>query len=409
MKKEKVILVELAHSENAGYFFDHCHVHSKFLKEIRVDPIFILDSRAKNIADSFKKIKTKCYQFGLHDIDKQSKFPSFIKVLVNLWFDTIKYIKLMKISEKENAKLINVLTFRWLETLPLFLATFLQKGKTPIMLTVHVIHNREIENKFNIKDFISNRLVLSYGFLLRYLLKRNVVEKVIVYSDTIKSFLTDQLKLPKVTKIMYPVDFDYEKFKYTRKYSKRLLTLPQNTKLLLLFSLEGKSIDNLFGALPRFKDDFKIVIAGRMNKEFQIKLNNLIARYNLKEKLIVVNRFIKTNEKFHFFNAADIILLPYNERAYRRGAGISTILEETTMLKRPVIITQIGKFTEIVKKNKLGFVIHDTTDNWYKTIRYFLENSEKIIKLAEENSVRIRDQFRYDNVLRNIYEELNPT
>lgn len=83
----------------------------------------------------------------------------------------------------------------------------------------------------------------------------------------------------------------------------------------------------------------------------------------------------------------------------------SSILAEAVMLLKPVIITNgVIEGNDLVRNNSLGFVVDDTPLEWSSTIIKFLENSEKISELARTNSLKLREQFWSNNVLKEVYE-----
>ncbi len=114
-----------------------------------------------------------------------------------------------------------------------------------------------------------------------------------------------------------------------------------------------KGLDILLEAMPLIlKDnpDLRLVIAGEVygNKDVY---NAIIKKYNLKDKIAFNDRFIANEEVESFFTNSDVCILPY------RSATQSGITQLSFSFCTPVIATDVGGLSEIIKDDDNGFLI----------------------------------------------------
>ncbi len=404
MTNDKYLLVELSDTGLGGHPYDHALAHSRFLKEVDIEQAFVLESGGDNLADSLRQSEVKYHKISLPRFNRKSKIPQYFKSVASFLFDIIRFIKVFQIAERSNVKLVNILSFATYDAITLFFSMLYHKSKIPLIIT---IHNFSVDDKVthNIKKFLSNRFAILSIMILRHLIEINRIQKIVVCADSIKSFLSKYIPSDKILKTPLPIAFDYENFKYSNEYSREILELPKEAPLLLAFSPDskGKSIDNLLKALPYIKGNYKLVLVGHLSTSFNDKTSNVIGTLNLKNKIILRNKFVDTKEKFHYFNSADLIIQPYISAVYKKSRTASTVLTECIIFKKPVIITDIGESSDLVEKNKLGVIVNDNVTSWSNTLNHSLENLDKLTDSARENANKLLDSYRYDTILKRVY------
>lgn len=401
----KVLLFEPMDTDFGGHYFEHSKTYAKFLLDNGYEPVFVLGGRKTEILEkSLIDEKINYYKLDIPIYKSRSTLPSIIKVPLNILMETLRLIKIIKISEIENSDLITLLTFGVYEPFQLYLATRYEKPKIPIKIIVHTITIDE-KFSFNPKSFVKNMLSFFSLIFLRKMLKDGTIKNIILYSDKSEEFYSKYVT-KSIIRVLHPINFDYNKFTYNKEFSKNYIGIQDKSKIFLVLNpdAKGKDIGNLIKGLESVKDDYKIVFVGYMNLKFENTLNELIEKSNLQDKTFVINKFLTTDEKYHYINASDIILLPY-KTSYKKAMATSSILAEAVMLLKPVIITNgVIEGNDLVRNNSLGFVVDDTPLEWSSTIIKFLENSEKISELARTNSLKLREQFWSNNVLKEVYE-----
>ncbi len=408
MDNKKILLFEPFDTEFGGHFFETNATYLKFLLETGNKPVFVLGGRrTKNLEDFLIKMGVIYYKLKPPVYKSRSRLPGPIKLIINLFSETVRYTQVLKLGQKEKVDLINLMTFGVYEPLQLFLAVLYNNCKIPIVPFMHMITTEE-KDSLNPKTFF-NKLIWSFSFIfLRRLINRGNIKKIILYTDIAKDFFLRNVT-KQIIKIDHPVYLDYEKFNYTQRDSSNLLKLPTDSPLFVIFNpdAKGKSIDALFDGLPLVENKYKIVLAGYFSQPFREKVEKLISAHNLADKVILVDKFLGTEERFHYLNAADIVLLPY-EATYKRNKATSHILAECIVLRKPVIITSgVAEGDEIVRKHELGLVTNDYPRDWSKNLDYFLQNSNTIKELAWKNSAEIRHRWDYKTELKKVYDTNN--
>lgn len=105
-----------------------------------------------------------------------------------------------------------------------------------------------------------------------------------------------------------------------------------------------------FKIASSYNANLRLIIAGKIPKKFRkyySDLQNLVNEPRIKER-IVFKGFIPENEIPSLFKNSDVIVLPY------RKSTQSEVLHQAIMYKRPVIVTNIGGISDMVKRFKIG-------------------------------------------------------
>jgi glycosyltransferase involved in cell wall biosynthesis len=79
--------------------------------------------------------------------------------------------------------------------------------------------------------------------------------------------------------------------------------------------------------------------------------DELIARLGIGDHLVVVDRYVPNEEVETYFEAADVVVLPY------RSATQSGIVQVAYGFDTPVIVTAVGGLPDVVTDGKTGFVV----------------------------------------------------
>lgn len=128
------------------------------------------------------------------------------------------------------------------------------------------------------------------------------------------------------------------------------------------------------------KSNVKLIIAGQPETQEDIVLiNSIIQKYNLHDKVKIIDRFISQQEKFDLFaNALGCIYIPYDEDSY----GYVTL--EAYHSKKPVITCTDSGGTDIVVKNgETGYISEPAPEAIAETMDRLYNNRCKAQKLGE--------------------------
>lgn len=157
------------------------------------------------------------------------------------------------------------------------------------------------------------------------------------------------------------------------KEAKSMLKLDDSISYILFFGLvrKYKGLDLLLKALPLVKSsNSKLLVAG----EFYDKMEDyteLIKDLEIKEKVIIYNKFIPDDEVKHFFSACDLVVQPY------RTATQSGVTQIAYHFGVPMVVTNVGGLPEIVDEGKTGYLAEVNEKSIAESIdKYYTLNSK---------------------------------
>ena len=194
----------------------------------------------------------------------------------------------------------------------------------------------------------------------------------ITLSESVKKDLLKIIPDAKVKQLFHPV---YSNFGApVNKEGARAKLGIKAKKVLLFFGFirDYKGLDTLFEALSRIDDpELVAVVAGEFYSGKE-KYFEMIEKFNLKEKVLMFNDFIPTEEVKYFFSAADVVMLPYKD------ATQSGILQIANNFHKPVIATDVGGLSELIDEGKTGFVVEkNNPPKIAEAINKFYENYDE--------------------------------
>ena len=145
----------------------------------------------------------------------------------------------------------------------------------------------------------------------------------------------------------------------TRSASRRKLGIPNNNFVFLFFgNIKGyKGLEELLCAYRKIRsnrNDVSLVIAGRI---FDEDIQTKIYDYALDDPSILIKQgYIEDCDVQIYFNAADIVILPYKNILTSGCALLSVAFE------RPIIAPCTGLIPELIQDNKQGYLFKNYED-----------------------------------------------
>jgi len=132
------------------------------------------------------------------------------------------------------------------------------------------------------------------------------------------------------------------------------LNINKDTKLILFFGIVRayKGLDLLLTAMadPRIqKLNLKLIVAGEFYEKPDRYLE-MIRNNSLEDRVILTNSFIPREKVKYYFSAADIVVQPYH------SATQSGVTQIAYQFERPMLVTNVGGLSEIVKDGRAGYV-----------------------------------------------------
>lgn len=158
------------------------------------------------------------------------------------------------------------------------------------------------------------------------------------------------------------------------------LGLNKDTNYLLFFGFirKYKGLDMLLEAMnePALKNqNIHLIVAGEYydDKSFY---DDLIAKYNLEDRLHLFTEFIPNEDIRQYFSAADLIVQPY------RTATQSGITSVAYHFEKPMVVTDVGGLAEVVIDGKTGYVADPNPSSIAQAVVKFFQK-DSIPNLAE--------------------------
>jgi len=212
--------------------------------------------------------------------------------------------------------------------------------------------------------------------------------------------LRDLKKLVPKAKAKILVEPTYDQFfgsqLITKEKARKKLGLKGNVALFFGFVRPYKGLKYLLDAMPIVlkKVDVTLLVVGEFWKGKSEYLKQ-IRRNNISKNVRVVDRYIPDEDVSLYMVAADVVVLPYT------SATQSAILQTAFGFNKPVITTDVGSLSDLVKDNKTGFLVppKDTRKLAQAIINFYKGKKEKeFIK----NIKRGKKTFRWDKEKENI-------
>ncbi|HEY2350805.1 MAG TPA: glycosyltransferase [Puia sp.] len=162
-----------------------------------------------------------------------------------------------------------------------------------------------------------------------------------------------------------------------RRFLKEKLGLPidENEKILLFFGFirRYKGLDILLRAMaePVIRESaIRLLVAGEFYEDGET-YNRLIKELNISEKLILKTDFIPDGEVRYYLCAADAVIQPY------RHATQSGVTPLAYHFEKPMIVSNVGSFSEQVLHEQTGLVTEGEPASLAKAVMRFYELGEQ--------------------------------
>lgn len=190
----------------------------------------------------------------------------------------------------------------------------------------------------------------------------SLFDGVVVHTDyarqeLLKQVSSDVIDAKKIQTI-YACDLDYDSLAVSgmgKSLAREHLGLPQERKIVLFFGQikKVKGLDVLLEALAiasQKEPSILLVIAGKVWKDDFSEYGNIIKRHGLELYIDQRIGFINNDDVPFYFNAADVIALPY-KKIYNSGVLIRAMSFGT-----PVVASDFGPFKEFIQDSENGYL-----------------------------------------------------
>jgi len=191
--------------------------------------------------------------------------------------------------------------------------------------------------------------------------------------------------------------------------ARRALGLEGEGPFLLFFGQikKVKGLDVLLRALPKVVEAYpslQLVIAGKVWKDDFGIYDDLIASLNLGENVIKHIRYIADEEVDLYFQAADLVILPY-KKIYQSG-----VLLLTMSYGRPLLTSDIEGMKEIIRDEENGFLFREgDSDHLASRLAFILSNPSIMNEISANGYETIRRDHDWETIGRqtlSVYSEV---
>jgi D-inositol-3-phosphate glycosyltransferase len=174
----------------------------------------------------------------------------------------------------------------------------------------------------------------------------------VVMSNSVSDELRTFTKTKEIRYAPHPI-YDNYGDSIVKSVAKKHLNLPENASIVLFFGFirDYKGLDLLLDAFGETKiDNLHLIVAGERYEDWQ-PYQKIIDFHNLQPKVHLFPDFIPSDAVKVYFSAADLVVQPYKSATQ---SGISQIAYH---FEKPMIVTNVGGLSEIVKDGVSGYVV----------------------------------------------------
>ena len=288
-------------------------------------------------------------------------------------------------------------------TIPLNMQIISKATKSPVLVTFHGVFKNPY---FEIFKFRKNILAF-ISFYLRYKKLKSNIKNIdfITYQNKQHLEYLDNLYSGPKKRVVMGCDFNFWKSE-DKNEAKKYFGVKPKTKVFSMASRFNslKQIDKIIEVLTDLDEhneyDFKLLIAGHGNKEYEKYLKNIGVTLLKKDKLLFTG-YLQGKELLKLYQVSDVFI----SASTSEGCSVSVI--KALACEVPVFATNVGYTSELMKKNSAGKIVEikDYT-NWKEEIEKIIMGEP--IRLLERE--KAEELFHWPNIAKkiiNIYCMLN--
>jgi len=147
--------------------------------------------------------------------------------------------------------------------------------------------------------------------------------------------------------------------------------------------------------------DAKLIVAGEFYEDKKPYLE-IIEKNNMKDRVVLLDKFIPNSEVKYLFSASDVVVQPYLSATQ---SGITMVAYN---FGKPMIITNVNEMREIVKTGETGFVVPPKDSGALAKALVEFYSMRRIVDF-EKNVIKMKDRFSWRNFIKEInrlYDEI---
>ena len=274
----------------------------------------------------------------------------------------------------------------------------------------HFFHYTILEKLcVNLAKFLGFKIIITVHDVESFSDKQNTssIRKILIKADRLishnnisKKELVEKIKLPeRLIKIIPHGNYvNNIPQALPQSKAKKILELPHDSPVILFFGQikKVKGLDLLLNAMPAVIESFPkavLVLAGKVWKNDFSIYENIIYKNHIEKNVVCHIRYVSDEEVPIFYNAADIVALPYT-RIYQSGVLLMAMSYE-----KPVLVSDLEGMTEIIKDNENGFVFKTgDTNDLSQTLLYALRDTERLKQITSNGFNTVISKHDWDSI-----------
>jgi len=218
-----------------------------------------------------------------------------------------------------------------------------------------------------------------------------ICSKIIVQSQFMKNKLMSIYQVPgKKIAVTYGGQLQF--FEKPQKKPKFAYPIKKNDKVLLFMGLLIPRKNPMFAfevflALKKSFQNLKLIFIGDGGETSRIKKK--IKLRQLDEEVILIKSAFG-QEKSYWLSRMDVFLLPSSSE------GFGLAVTEAMSFAKPVVVSDIEPFKEIIKDSVDGYTIPLVRARWVNTVRKLLNDKVLASKIGENALKKVKKQFNWE-------------
>lgn len=233
----------------------------------------------------------------------------------------------------------------------------------------------------------------------------SIPDAIIVHSEQNKQTLSSLVRCTEETYVIPHGVYDrfLTEHEIIKEEARRKIGIDSEMKMILFFGhvSQRKGADNIIREIKKVtdKDDRVILVIAGDSDYPSHYLESLVEQNGLEDRVFIFNRWIGEDEVKNFFYATDVVILPYKK------GSTSGILKVAYAFKKPVIATNVGELSELVKKDKSGILINISIDQEDVEAIIHMLNSPELLEQYSNNIARVvKEKYSWETVAKKTFE-----
>lgn len=186
--------------------------------------------------------------------------------------------------------------------------------------------------------------------------------------------------------------------KENQNESRIKLDIEKGKKVLLFFGMikKVKGLDILLSSLTEVlkkHSDVVLLIAGKPWKDDFSNYQSLIDKLALSKYCKLDIKFISHSDVSNYYSAADLVVLPYR-KIYQSG-----VLMMSLSYKKPVIVSDLPSFKEIIENNRTGYIFKSENSlDLSRVINQALDNPKLLEEIKQNGYDLIAKDYKWEMI-----------